>query len=424
MRPRPIPAKVLFLDTGIFTGPVFSVYRSIIRSLDRERFEPLVAVDVGMKGPLLDDIAATRWTLGLELRLAPRTAPGTPSGKGLSRLLAGTAGGTLGLARWIRQNDISIVHCSQETACSLIGIALGAQTGARVVVHQHSAPDRGGPLPLRRLAIDLAHANVGVSAFICDSVLRHSLRKRPVDLVSNGVDVERFRPDVDGSAVRAEYGVRADEILLVQLGRFEPYKRQEDFARAFVLAKRQVPKLRGLIIGWEDARYNGENRRRIDQLCREAGLGDALRTDDARADPWRVHAAADAFVMPAVDEPFGLVVAEAMASAKPVIAVRSGALPEIVADGQTGVIVEPRSPEELARAFVLLSRDLELRKRMGALGRRRAVTLFSDDRLGRDFGEVYARLSSSSGGPVRDVSPLHARRPLQDLAQALPTGTG
>jgi glycosyltransferase involved in cell wall biosynthesis len=303
--------------------------------------------------------------------------------------------GPLAIARFVRKERIAVLHCSQEIACSLIGIGVGRLTGAKSLIHQHTAPDRGGSLALRRLAIDTADANVGISEFISASVRRYARRKRPIDCIANGTNVHAFRPGLDGDYVRRHYGIAEDEILFLQLGRLEDYKRQEDFVHAFAIARRSVPKLRGLVIGWEDPRFGGSHRRRLEELCRELDLRGALTTDDARSDPTNVHSAADVFVMPSVDEPFGLVVIEAMACAKPVIGVRSGALPELIVEGETGLLAAPGTPADLAKAIVRLALDAPLRARLGAAGRDRAVREFSEERLGTQLAEVYDRLAAS-----------------------------
>jgi glycosyltransferase involved in cell wall biosynthesis len=384
--PSATPARtgILFMDTCTFAGAVFSVIRSIVRSLDRARFRPIVAVDTGMTGSLQlpDDVEVTRWKF--------RAASGRPSVSDFGK-------GPVAVARFVRRENVAVLHCSQEIQCSLIGICIARLTGAKALIHQHTAPDRGGPLALRKIAIDLADANLGISEFISRSVRHNARRKRAVDCIVNGTDLKKFRPGIDGGYVRREYGIAEDEILFLQLGRLEDYKRQEDFVRAFAVAKRAVPKLRGLLIGWEDPRFGGSHRRQIEETCRQLDLGDAIITDDARTDPAHVHSAADVFVMPAVDEPFGLVVIEAMACAKPVVGVRSGALPELIVDGETGLLVPPRSPRELGEAMIRLAQDVPLRTRLGASGRARAVAKYSEERLGAQLAEVYDRLAPPRG---------------------------
>jgi glycosyltransferase involved in cell wall biosynthesis len=100
----------------------------------------------------------------------------------------------------------------------------------------------------------------------------------------------------------------------------------------------------------------------------------------------------DVFVHPAVwDEPFGIVLAEAMACGLPVVSTRVGGIPEIVAHGETGMLVEPGDPKALAAAILELLRDDGRRRAMGAAGRRRVEQEFSWDRTAERLEEILLR---------------------------------
>ena len=102
---------------------------------------------------------------------------------------------------------------------------------------------------------------------------------------------------------------------------------------------------------------------------------------------------ADLVVFPAIwDEPFGLPVIEAMASGLPVISTRVGGIPETVEDGQTGILVEPDNPTQLASAINDLLDDPARRRRMGLAGRRRACHHFSWKTQARRWLALYANL--------------------------------
>jgi glycosyltransferase involved in cell wall biosynthesis len=217
-------------------------------------------------------------------------------------------------------------------------------------------------------------------------------------VVVNGVDCRRFHPGVDGAAIRREYGIAPDAPLVLQLARLIQQKRQEDVVRAFALARREVPDLRGLLVGWEDPRYSGPfpgYRAELEHLCAEAGLGDSLIIADARPDAPELLAAADMVAMPALGDAWNLAVTEAMAAGKPVIGAESGGIPEQIIHGTTGFLVPPRDPAALAAHIVTLARDPQLRARMGVAARKRAES-FDETHVAAGFAPIYEALV---GGP-------------------------
>ena len=103
-------------------------------------------------------------------------------------------------------------------------------------------------------------------------------------------------------------------------------------------------------------------------------------------------AACDIFVLPAPAEPFGLVLIEAMALGKPVIAAGAGGPLEIVADGESGLLVPPHDPAAMAAAISQLLADPEKIRAMGAAGRRRFETHFTADRMARQMADIYHKI--------------------------------
>src|SRR5262249_10128245 len=158
-------------------------------------------------------------------------------------------------------------------------------SGAKLLLHYHVIPGRYEGLRgfTERLAARHADRAVAVSHFMADRVQAHTPRLA-VDIVANGVDCERFRPEVDGSKMRKEYGIADDDVLVLQLARIIQQKRQEDTVRAFSLARKQVPNLRLLLVGWEDPRYDGPfagYKAELEHIRTQTKLGDSLIIADA-----------------------------------------------------------------------------------------------------------------------------------------------
>lgn len=105
-------------------------------------------------------------------------------------------------------------------------------------------------------------------------------------------------------------------------------------------------------------------------------------------------------MLPSRHEPFGIVNLEAMAAGKAVLATRVGGVPEVVVDGETGILVPPGDPEALAEGIRRLAGDPALRERLGAAGRERA-RLFSWDVVTEQYLEVYRKVSKAEGKEAR-----------------------
>jgi phosphatidylinositol alpha-1,6-mannosyltransferase len=196
--------------------------------------------------------------------------------------------------------------------------------------------------------------------------------RAPVLDIVPGVDVEVFRPGLDGSGIRERYGVPPDAPLAVCVSRLVSRKGQDLLVEAWPQVLARLPEARLLLVG--TGPLAGVLRRRIAALgLRHAVL---LAGEVAWADLPACYAAADLFAMPCrtrlggLDvEGLGIVYLEAQACGLPVLAGRSGGAPEAVRHGETGLVVDGTSVPEVARALTALLEDQLQSKAMGVAGR-------------------------------------------------------
>jgi glycosyltransferase involved in cell wall biosynthesis len=163
------------------------------------------------------------------------------------------------------------------------------------------------------------------------------------------------------------------------VARMYPRKRIEDLLQASALARQRIPDLRVRIVG------EGPESGRLRTLAAALRLGEtaSFLGEITRQNLAVEYVRADCFCLPTVQEGFGLVFAEAMAAGLPVVACRAAAVPELVEDRRTGLLVNPRSPEELAMAMETVLTNDGLRRQLGDAGRRRAETLDLEPVAGR-----------------------------------------
>jgi phosphatidylinositol alpha-1,6-mannosyltransferase len=203
----------------------------------------------------------------------------------------------------------------------------------------------------------------------------------PIRVVPLGADPARFHPGVDAAPVRLHYGM-ADGTWLLTVGASAPHKGVDTAFRALAELKKGRPSLRYAVAG---ARQHTEALRR---LADAHGVADRVVfiPDVTEAELPAVYCAADLYLgVSRRDgrsvEGFGIALAEANASGLPVIAGRSGGIPELVRDGETGLLVDPERTGPLVQAIERLLDNPELARRLGAAGRADVERYYNWDRV-------------------------------------------
>ena len=207
-----------------------------------------------------------------------------------------------------------------------------------------------------------------------------------VKVIRNGVNLQRFgKPKrSDRSALLTSFGIPDKSKVIVTAAHFIPEKGLADLLDAASQIHAVSPDVAFLIVG------DGPLLQPLLNKSRELGLTGVVHFTGLRSDVDRFMAAADVVVVPSVwQEPAGLVVVEAMASACPVVATRVGGIPEYLAEQHTGLLVEPHQPSQLSQAILTLLESPAMATAMGAAGRVRAEALFSMSRWVGETMDLY-----------------------------------
>jgi glycosyltransferase involved in cell wall biosynthesis len=178
---------------------------------------------------------------------------------------------------------------------------------------------------------------------------------------------------------------RPAKFIVLSVCRFYPRKRLDILLRAAGLLRNTIPELEIRIVG------NGPEQERLRGICRELNLGPVVRwlVDASMSRLAEEYNRCDVFCLPSVQEGFGIVLLEAMAAGKPIVAARAAAIPELV---RNGILVEPDNPEALAEAIGRLHRDPGLRRTLGSAGLR-DVEQFEMNRVAARFLVAIARVA-------------------------------
>jgi glycosyltransferase involved in cell wall biosynthesis len=361
---RPTPILVVSNHGAIVGGGELSML-DLLRGLDRRRWAPgLVVPDDGA-------VAARGRDLGLPIHVVPLPALRRP---GYAML---TSVRTLG--RLARTTGAALIHANGSRAMMYGGLA-GRSTGRPAIWHVRIAESDG---VVDRALYALATGVIATS----DAVTRRFCRTAgKVRLVPNGIDLARFTPRAPSPALRAALGVPPSSPLVLSIGRFVAEKGHRHLLEAAALIERTRPGVHWVLVG------AGELEASLAREARALGLGSQVHFAGWRDDVPDVLAVADVFVLPSVNEGFGRVVVEAMAMARPVVATAVGGVPELVRDGETGMLAPASDPRALADAVRSLLDEPARAARLGAAGRARAESRFSltahVDAIERVYAEV------------------------------------
>jgi glycosyltransferase involved in cell wall biosynthesis len=297
----------------------------------------------------------------------------------------------LRLRRFLARARPQVIHAHMGRSELLTPLCRPA--GARTFATFHNV--RGGYHRLSRttmrLTDTLVDRRVCVSQAVADSWYGGSNRAR-ASVVHNPIDVGRFAVDPDAvERLRREFGLHGGKVLIVNVGRLTRQKGQTDLVQAAAQLRRAGFDDYVLVIAGR-----GEEEARLQAQVLEHGLSDHVRLVGFRDDVPALVAAADLFVFPSLWEGLGLAALEAMAAGTAVIASDLPAVREYVADGETGLLSAPGSPQALAERIIALIRDPALREMLGHRGRARVAEAFGAEQIGHKYLDLYRGTEATS----------------------------
>lgn len=310
---------------------------------------------------------------------------------------------TLYFARQVLRLRPELVHChfgSPSTSLALVAKMLGVRRfvfsdhGSRAELDTATGPFSPRHLR-RRLYSRFIDLYLPVSAFVGSQIVREvGVSKELVVRLFNGVDTARFRPVTDRSAVverrKRAFGLASGQRCVVYVGQLTKAKGVDDLLAIQNEILGRFPDVSFVWVG--DGPLGPDVGRTVSPRVRYLGL---------RSDVETLLPLADVIVAPSCwHEAFCLTVAEAAAAGVPAVAARVGGIPEVVANGETGLLVAPGDRKALAAALGLLLADDRLRVRMGAAARRQAQMLFSLDTMVTSTFEHYRRLGLHAAAPA------------------------
>ena len=298
--------------------------------------------------------------------------------------------------RLLRRLQPCLVHSRNLAALECQITAALAGVPARV--HSEHGRDMGDldgrnrvDVGIRRAMRPLIHRTIALSRDL-EHYLRTAVRVDParVHQIYNGVDTNRFRPAAQRATLPHPMFARTDVIVIGTVGRMEPVKDPVNLARAFVRCAQSTPDLRDrlrlVMVG------DGSLRQKVEETIGAAGLSGQAWLPGARGGIDEILRGLDIFVLPSLSEGISNTILEAMASGLPIVATRTGGNPELVQDGETGLLPPPGNDEALAQSIARYVRDAQLRVAHGARARQVALERYSLGNMVSRYAAIYREL--------------------------------
>jgi glycosyltransferase involved in cell wall biosynthesis len=368
--------RILYIDHTSELGGAERSLLDLLGRLDRERIEPILVTSPA--GPLVERARA----LGIEVVLLDldETALTLSREEWSTNRLSflwkarGFSREVWRLAGLIRARDIDVVHTNTLKA-HVLGSLVAWLSRRPIVWHMRDLPSKRGDARnlLDRLFKIVKPGIIAISQAVADDLSPPFAARTRV--VYNGIDLDAF--DARKLAVSdlppAEAGT-----LIGTISHLIPWKGQDVFLYAAAQLLRRHPEARFLIVGDPIFQFRQE-RERLEGIARYLGISDRVVFAGHREDVPAVLASLDIFALPSLYEPFGRVLIEAMAASRPIVASRAGGVPEIVLDGQTGILVTPGDPQALADALAMMIEQPQTAQRLAVAARIRVCEAFSLD---------------------------------------------
>lgn len=307
----------------------------------------------------------------------------------------------------IQEDGIQLLHTHGYKA-DLYGYVAARRSGKPIVATCHNWLGGSAALGiynhLDRMALKRFQCLAAVSDSVAQRLLASGVPATKIRTIANGIDVQAFecaRPspvlNFDGSKV------------IGMVARLDLKKGFEYLLRAARELRGTFPELKVVIVG------EGPDRREIEGMIQRFGLQSNVILAGQHSDMPAIYAAMDVFVLPSLNEGLPMTILEAMAGSKPVIATRVGAIPKVIQDGETGLLVDPADSDGLRDALVRLLTDSDLCSRLGAAGHDWVSHNYTSEAMALKYRQMYDDVLGTSAiatvpAPALDNRDSHARR--------------
>lgn len=291
---------------------------------------------------------------------------------------------------YIQDNRISILHCHGYKS-NFYGLS-GSLRRIPAVTTNHNWLTYRWRLKIYCLLdsiwIRYFDRIVAVSEDVKKDMMRYFVPGDKIDIIDNGIDVGRFTDVTPNQNLKNELGLSDNAFIIGIIGNLGHEKGHEYLFEAVKLIRRTGERIKILVVG------DGYLKDHLQKKTVALGISEDVIFTGYRKDIPELLSLIDIFVLPSVREGLPMVILEAMASRRPVIATRVGAIPKVIRHGENGFIVTPSNPMQLRDAIVELTENKVQRQKLAENGFITVTERFSSDIMCHHYTRIYEDLVS------------------------------
>jgi glycosyltransferase involved in cell wall biosynthesis len=376
------PVSITILADTLTVGGAEQLLLELLRGLDRERFPVRLCLLSDAPGMIGEEI------MGMGIACTRAVAPARFDLRAVPRL-----------RRIFLDQKPDILLLINHRNCLFYGIPAARMANVPCIINWQN--ETGRPYSLHRLTMACRRALLSRVDTVVAAARGHAnyiaetegVAKKKIEVIYNGVDPGRFRPELSHAQARQLLGIPAESPIAGIVAALRPDKAHEIFLQAALLVRGRMPDARFLIVG------DGPRRDALERCAHELGIAEALHFMGFRRDMPEVLRAMDVCCLSSRpwQETFSVAALEAMASGLPVVCTRVGFMHEMVIEGETGLLVPVDEPGALADAISTVLLNPEQRVAMGLNARALVEKSFSLQHMVACFEDLFMRAAGPQG---------------------------
>lgn len=372
--------KILIVTNDMEIGGVQKLLVGFLKHYDRHFLEPTVALVCG-SGPLIEEIIK----LGIELKQFQCIRRNNLF-KWIDPIQI------LKLAFWIKKEKFQIVHTHLFLG-NLIGRIAAIIARVPVIYSTEHNTYLQKTFLQRKIDYFLSKFNksiISVSDAVADFTSKQeNINRRKFQTILNGIDVENFNINQNKNfkvSIRNELKLSKKTFVIGSVGRLVPQKDFHLLLKAFSIFQKNEKTIQSMLVIVGD----GPEKSNLEKIAIELGIHSLVFFTGFHLNVIPYLMSFDIFITTPIYEGFGLVLLEAMSTNTPIIAAKVGGIPEVILDGETGILVHSREPIDYAKAMsIILHQDKEVTKKMTEAAKNRLNTTFTIQNMVINYQKLY-----------------------------------